>query len=102
MIGILAAVTIVVYGTWRKNNAISVVKSDLKGVKASMESTRNFNGSAGYPTAIPSTFSASNGVTLTYRYGDTKSFCIEGVNTIASDTPYYITAGTDATAGTCP
>jgi hypothetical protein len=90
------------YGAWQNNNSASVVKSDLKGVKASMESARNFSGSAGYPLAIPSTFSASQNVTLTYKYGTSTTFCIEGVNSKNPSTTFYISNAKDATSGTCP
>jgi prepilin-type N-terminal cleavage/methylation domain-containing protein len=75
VIGILAGISIVGYGAWRKNIAEDQLKSELSGVASAMENARNF--SSTYPTAIPSTFTPSNDVTLTYVSGDAKTFCIQ-------------------------
>lgn len=79
VIGILAGITVVSYGPWRKNVASSQVKSELNGVAGAMESARNFGG--GYPLTIPTTFKSSSDVTLTYKSGDTKTYCIEATTT---------------------
>lgn len=75
ILGVLAGITVVGYGAWRKNVAISQVKSDLSGLATAMESARNFGGT--YPTAIPSTFNPSDDISLSYKSGDSKTFCIE-------------------------
>lgn len=75
VIGILAGITVMGYGAWRKNVAVSQLTSELNGVAGAMESARNFG--SGYPLAIPTTFQPSGDVTLTYKNGDTKTYCIE-------------------------
>lgn len=87
VIAILAAVMIIGYGSWRQNVARSEVQNDLQAAAGAMESARNFG--EGYPTSLPSDFSASDGVTLTYSRGDTKSFCINGVSKKLSNVTYF-------------
>lgn len=79
VIGILAGITIVSYGSWRKNIAVSQVRSELNGVAGAMESARNF--ASTYPITIPTTFKSSSNVTLTYIVGNTKTYCIEATTT---------------------
>jgi|GEM_PF-1656307 len=62
VIGILATIIFVSYGSWRKSVAETQIKSDLQGAVTAMENYRNF--SSGYPEAIPSTFRASEGVIM--------------------------------------
>jgi len=76
VIGILAGITIVSYGSWRKNISEGQVKSDLSGVASAMEGARNFGST--YPTSLPTNFKPSSDVTLTYKSGDAKTYCIEG------------------------
>ena len=57
VIGILAGITIVSYGSWRKNIAEGQVKSDLSGVASAMEGARNFGST--YPTSLPTNFKPS-------------------------------------------
>lgn len=51
VIGILAAITIVGYGDWKRNTTANVLKSDLNGAVAAMEDARNW--SSGYPSSVP-------------------------------------------------
>lgn len=104
VISILAGVVIVGYGAWRKDIALSSVKSDLTAALSSMESARSFS-KEGYPAALPNTFSSSQGVTVTYKSGSGKGFCVEGVSSALSGVVYHIdTAAGDKTPveGTCP
>lgn len=101
VIGILASVAIIAYGSWRKEVTTSLVQSDLNSALSAMESARNFG--SGYPTSIPKTANASNGVTLTYVMGDSKGFCIEAQSTQYSDVKYYVdtTQGKFISTGGC-
>jgi prepilin-type N-terminal cleavage/methylation domain-containing protein len=82
VIGILATITIGGYGQWRKSTARREVQSDLHGVAAAMESKRTFNNA--YPfggTALSQlSFTASDGVTLTYKSGSDTTYCIEAAS----------------------
>ena len=62
IIGILAAIGIVSYGSWKQSTTTSQLKSDLNGAVAALENSRTFNNT--YPTTIPSTFVPSSGVTI--------------------------------------
>lgn len=105
VIGILAGIVLVSYGSWHTTVATSSLKSDLEHAASAMESARSFtNGSSGYPLAIPSTFTASANNTLTLTFPDTKSFCIDGTTTTATSVLYYIdnvTQANGASPGTC-
>lgn len=60
VIGVLAAITVVGYGAWRAQTAQNAVKSDLNALAGAMENARNFG--SGYPSSIPSSFTASDNV----------------------------------------
>lgn len=103
VIGVLATITVVGYGSWKRSAMTAVVKSDLNNVASAMEDYRNFNN--GYPTTLPTTFSASEGVTLTmYAGGTATSYCIDGVSTEDPTIEFYIASETKdqgALEGTC-
>lgn len=102
VIGILAGITIVSYGTWRTTTAQNEVKSNLSGVVSAMESSRNFN--SGYPLSIPSTIPANPNVTLVYVRGSATDYCVTGTSTVVNTVVYYVgpSYGTEAIQGTCP
>ena len=97
-IGILAAITIVSYGNWRYRTAQNEVKSDLNGATSAMESARNFG--TGYPGAIPTSFTASTNVTLTYVSGDLTKYCLMGTSTADATVIYYVNPPTRSTPTT--
>lgn len=103
IISVLVTLTLVVAGNWRTSTAQTEVKSDLKSVVGAMESYRNFNND--YPTGIPSTFTASKNVTITYVSGSAASYCINGSSTVVSSVQYYVNSasvnGKDPQVGTC-
>ena len=85
VIGILAAITIVSYGTWRVSVARTEVTSDLQNVYAGMEDARNRLNA--YPTytagtqfngvnSTKSVFIPSEYVTMTYSSGNATTYCI--------------------------
>lgn len=101
VIAIIAAIGIVGYGSWRSNTAAKQVQSDLNGVKAAMSDARNFNN--GFPVAIPTTFKASSGVVLSYKYGDARTYCVEGQSAANASVKYYLSETTQAPqSGSCP
>lgn len=62
VIGILATIAYVGYGSWRNNITISQLKSDLIQASAAMENYRNFHDV--YPTSVTQIFTPSDGVSL--------------------------------------
>jgi prepilin-type N-terminal cleavage/methylation domain-containing protein len=103
VIGILSTIVIVGYGSWRTSTATSSLKSDLGQAAASMESARTFSSTSSYPTTREFQESANNTIALSVS-ADTKSFCIDGLTSIAPSAPYYIddlTQTNGATPGTC-
>ncbi len=100
VIGILASITIIGYGTWRRNTAINVLKSDLNGAVAAMEDARNADD--GYPAAVPDTFHPSDEVVLAGGSTDGKTFCLSTTSTRYPDLSFYVTDdNTTPQAGTC-
>ena len=101
VIGILAGVTLVSYGSWRTSVATSSVKSDLTHAASAMESSRSFGN--GYSATLPTTFTSSSGDTMTLTFTSATSFCIDGTSS-NSTIQYYIDNLTQATGpkiGTC-
>lgn len=88
VIGILASIAIIGYGSWRSSLASNEVKNDLTAAAAAMENARNF--SSGYPSAIPVTFVSSSNVTITYGLGDAKTFCLDGKSKVVSGIYFFI------------
>lgn len=103
VIGILAAIVIVGYGAWRTNVAKSNVQSDLNSVKAAMESARNFN-QGGYPSSIPSSFTSSPDVTVTYARGSSVGYCVEARSISVISVVWFLEVNNGTTtiaAGNC-
>ena len=100
VIAILAAIVIISYGSWRTSINQKQVRSDLIAAASAMEDIRN--NSDEYPTTLPATIQASNGVTLTVAYATKSEFCINGSR--GTTTLYYITQDTkgDPQSGSCP
>lgn len=90
VIGILAGVVVVSYGSWRTRTAENEVKNDLKQAVASLEDYKNFND--GYPTVaagIPSTFTSSNNVTITFKSSTLSTYCLQGKSEAVATVIYY-------------
>ncbi len=100
VIGILASIVIVGYGSWRSNLASNEVKNDLTAAASAMENARNFG--SGYPGALPTSFVSSSNVKISYYSGDLKSFCIDGRSKKVSGLYFFIKSD-DKTVkqGTC-
>ncbi len=100
VVGILATLVVVGYGRWQEGLAREVVKNDLTQLAAAMESSRNFNN--GYPASIPSNFNASDGVQMTYAYGDEKEYCVNAASKEYESLQFYVTSeNKDVQEGSC-
>lgn len=101
VLAILVTLSIVAAGDWRKSSAETEVKSDLTSLAGAMESARNF--SNGYPTSIPTTFTASSNVTVTYKSGTASAYCVEAVSKVVTTVIYRVdsTAGKEPQSGAC-
>lgn len=73
VIGILAGMTVMYYGNWRKNSVETTMKSDLNSLAAAMDDKRNF--SNGYPTSIPSSFTPTEGNVLQLVGASSTYYC---------------------------
>ena len=102
VIGILAGVVLVSYGSWQTSVATASVKSDLQHAASAMESSRSFGNT--YSATLPTTFTSSSGDTMTLTVTSATSFCIDGTSSNSSSIQYYIDNLTQATGpkiGTC-
>ena len=93
VISILAGMSIITYGQWRTRVAKTSVKSDLTSAAISMRNERNFKDT--YPIALPSRFTPSNDVTVTWASGDANSFCLNGVSKVNTQVKYHVTNFSD-------
>lgn len=102
VIGILAGIAIISFGSWKSATVANQLKSDLANAASAMERDRNFG--AGYPLSLPSDFNSSDGINIVYAFGDAKSYCLNGSADGTSST-YHIDnqSGTKgAEDGLCP
>jgi len=88
VIAVLVSIVILSYNGWRTSVATNSLKSDLGHAASAMESARSFDN--GYPTSIPTTFSASANNTIALKTNDPKSFCIDGTTSTSASIKYYI------------
>lgn len=103
VIGILVGLTTFGYGAWQKSTRIAQVKSDLTMAATAMQSSRNTS-DTGYPSDIPNSIQASEGVQLSYYSGTSSTFCIDAISTVDSSIVFYIDeklVGTTPVSGTC-
>lgn len=88
VIGILAGIGIVSYGSWQNSIRQSAVKSDILAASSAMEGERGFNNA--YPLVLPASFVANENVTITLSSASTTTYCIDGVSTIDNTVTYYL------------
>ena len=79
VIGILATIGIVSYGSWKTSTTTTQLKSDLNGVAAAMENARNFGNS--YPSSFPNTFRPTNDTVLQFATASVGSYCVNAYST---------------------
>lgn len=100
VLGILISITAFSYRGWQEGIAQRAAKSDLNMLSAAMENEKNFG--SGYSTSIPSTFKASEDITVAYVGGNGSSYCIEARSNTFSSIIFNIIAGNpSAQSGTC-
>ncbi len=110
IIGILATISIISYGNFRKSIAVAQLKSDLSGVGTAMESTRTFSNA--YPAVLPTIFTPTkdnNGNAVStfsnpISYDGNKTYCIDGTSVYDNTIHYYIDSTSStlgAQLGTC-
>lgn len=102
ILGILTSLSVFGYQSWQQGLAERQVQSDLQIAASAMENAKNFG--AGYPSSLPSNFTSSDRVTLTYRTGSLTSYCIDAVHTSTPSVQYFINSaqGSKPQVGTCP
>lgn len=101
VIGILATIVGVGYGSWKKSTVEAQVKSDLTHIVSAMEDFRTFNNK--YPSSVPDTFTRSQGTSLSGgSYDDGATYCIDGTSEEYPGFEYYVDSSTLSVAsGTC-
>ena len=101
VIVVLATITIFAFGSWRQRTAKTEVKSALSAAAAAMKTEKNFG--AGYPLALPSSYSPGSGVTVTYKAGGTAtSYCLDGVSVAVPSVTMHVTETQQPVDGVCP
>ncbi len=89
IIGILASITIVYFGSWRSRTATTEVKDSLTQLASALRNERNFTNY--YPTAVPSNYTAGKNVTVTYSVNAARTnYCAKGVSKAVPSIVYYI------------
>lgn len=103
VLAILASIVAFSFGSWRARVAADEAQSDLNNVKTAMENVRNFQ--SGYPSTLPTGFTASSNTQVTYYSGDATNYCVDAKSVQVPSVVYYIkTTNGEAgkpTAGTC-
>jgi len=102
IIGILAAITVVSYGSWKQSTITTQLKSDLNGAAGAMENARTFSDS-GYPADVNTltTFTKSNGITLTGGSVDGKTYCIDAISSQDISLTYRVDNVSGVQTGVC-
>lgn len=104
IIVLLATLSVVVYGSWRKETIATTLKSDLLQAHAAMEDARNFENT--YPE-LDTVFTPSDGVAMTAQItGGSLGFCLNARSIEDPSIAYYIVSyegdsGTTPRVGTC-
>ncbi|NTW62466.1 prepilin-type N-terminal cleavage/methylation domain-containing protein [Candidatus Saccharibacteria bacterium] len=100
IIGVLATVAFLSYSGWNQSVAVTQIKSDLTAIVASMETSRNFNNS--YPSTIPPTFKASDGIIVSGGSSDGLAYCMEAYSIKYPGQVYAVSSvNKDPYLGTC-
>jgi len=104
VIAIIATITVVGYGSWRRNVEASLVKSDLTHAATAMQSAKNFADN-GYPSTLPATFTASDNVQITVSDDSSSTgYCLDAILISNPSTHYFIESYFNPgvpTEGTC-
>lgn len=88
VIGVLVALVLVNLSGWKQSTTETQLKSDLNSAAAAMEDARNKGN--GYPSGLPSSFTASKGVSVVYTSGSASNYCINATDTATGNVKFYI------------
>jgi prepilin-type N-terminal cleavage/methylation domain-containing protein len=88
ILAVLATITVFGFSSWRTRTATTEVKNALKSVATAMENEKNFG--TGFPASIPTTYTAQQGVTVTYSSGSASTFCVIGTSVAVPTVVYYM------------
>ena len=112
VMGILAGIVTLGFGSWREQVAKKEIASDLSLFASSMKSNRNF--SDGYPVLAPGTFFdvsaplanksiflSSKNIDIKYVSGTDKDYCIEAKHKNISTTMFMRNTDSVPQYGTC-
>ncbi len=97
---IIAAITVVSYGSWETRMIETQLKNDLTQASSAMEDARTKDGT--YPGALPTGFATSDGVTVTVVRATGDHFCLEAESANQPGNKWTAENDTDAKAGGCP
>ena len=99
VIGILATITIISYGGWRKSTTAAVLQSDLEQSSSQLKAALNTSGV--YPTSLSAAnLPVSNGTTYTYT-STGSSYCLVASSSDGSIVYYVTDTITQPQVGTC-
>jgi len=89
IIGVLSTIVGLSYKNWQTSIVTAQLKSDLNGVASSMENARTFGNA--YPSSVPATFEASEGVTLNGGSTDGgETYCVSATSSRDTSLLYHI------------
>ncbi|MFZ2125813.1 MAG: prepilin-type N-terminal cleavage/methylation domain-containing protein [Candidatus Saccharimonadales bacterium] len=101
IIGILAGLVLLGYGSWRQTAITTQMKLDLNSAATAMINTQSTGGK--YPETIPSTFTPSEDITLIGGSNDGETYCIEATSAKDISVKYHIVSGSSTVeSGGCP
>lgn len=103
IVGVIAAISTVGYGSWQQQIARKEVASDLQLAMTAMENAKNF--SNGYPTALPASFKESSSVERpTIQWRDGTRYCMQANSKEFPTLRFYVdsTQGDQVRTGVCP
>lgn len=104
VIGILATILIVAYGSATSQTKQKTLQSDLKQAASAIDSQKNFSDSSWTLSGFPSSATASGGnyLQLTNYASDPSKYCINGFRTDPATVYSYRSGQTDIWQGLCP
>ena len=104
IIGLLAAVTVFAFGSWRSRTARTEVRNELLQASAALQNYRNFNNDYPLAAAFSSVYTPGGSVTLTYIKRAAGTYCLNGTSTADGNVKWYIDSAVNdksTQSGTC-
>lgn len=101
VIGILAAIVIISFGSWRTRTAQTEVKHELTTAVSAIRAYRTFNNVN--PTALTdSAYKTNSNVTMSYILRGNGTYCLNAQSIAVSSVRWYVeTINETPTTGTC-